>query len=224
MEVLIPPLGDSPLALSRLQVASGAEVVVFDEERDSLLYIAAGEGSLVLEGSHDISAGSATLVQAGERVELATTSELDVVHATVDPSADRHAPLGPREYVVQAADAAANAASGARSFQILFGPHNGSTRATLFLGYIPPGRAPWHYHLYDEIVWLPEGPGTLHSGAREEELGGGSAFRLRPREVHIVENVSTDTELVILGVFTPAGSPSAAYLTPDVAADYAFSS
>ena len=79
-------------------------------------------------------------------------------------------------------------ATGARSFQILFGPHNGSTRATLFAGFIPPGKAPWHYHLYDEIVWVPEGPGRLHLAEGSEELGAGAAFRLRPRQVHIVEN------------------------------------
>jgi hypothetical protein len=37
--------------------------------------------------------------------------------------------------------------------------------------------------------------------------------------VHIVENSSAD-EMTIIGVFTPAGSPSAAYLTPDVASEY----
>ena len=37
-----------------------------------------------------------------------------------------------------------------------------------------------------------------------------------------MENESTDREMAILGIFTPAGSPSAAYLTPDVAAEYRF--
>jgi hypothetical protein len=55
-----------------------------------------------------------------------------------------------------------------------------------------------------------------------EELGPGAAFRLRPREVHIVENASPDRELTIVGIFTPAGSPSAAYLEPEVAAEYRF--
>ena len=34
----------------------------------------------------------------------------------------------------------AGSATGKRSFQVLYGPHNGSTRATLFVGYVPPGR------------------------------------------------------------------------------------
>jgi quercetin dioxygenase-like cupin family protein len=119
-------------------------------------------------------------------------------------------------------EAGSEKATGARSFQILFGPHNGSTRATLFAGFIPPGKAPWHYHLYDEIVWVPEGPGRLHTGETTEEIGPGSAFRLRPRQVHIVENLSTVDQMTVIGIFTPAGSPSAAYLMPDVAAEYRF--
>jgi hypothetical protein len=51
----------------------------------------------------------------------------------------------------------------------------------------------------------------------------GVAFRLRPREVHIVENTQAEAELAVLGVFTPAGSPSAAYLEPDVAGSYVVS-
>jgi hypothetical protein len=38
--------------------------------------------------------------------------------------------------------------------------------------------------------------------------------------VHIVENTRADGELAVLGIFTPAGSPSAAYLEPGVAATY----
>jgi quercetin dioxygenase-like cupin family protein len=112
-------------------------------------------------------------------------------------------------------------ATGARSFQVLHGPANGSTRATAFVGYIPPGRAPWHYHLYDEIVWVLRGEGRLLIGDDVESLEPGVAFRLRPREVHIVENTAPVAELAVLGVFTPAGSPSAAYLTADVAETYA---
>ena len=129
---------------------------------------------------------------------------------------------GPRETVARIDDAETSAATGARSFQVLFGPHNGSTRATLFVGFVPPGLTPWHFHQYDEIVWIPDGPGRLHLGDEVEELAAGAAFRLRPREVHIVENASADRELTIVGVFTPAGSPAAAYLEPDVAAEYRF--
>ncbi len=217
----IPEIAGSPLALANLHLDGGDTLALGDADRDSLLYVFDGSGSL--DGGTGLETGSAALVLAGERGELrAGAGGLGAVLATVGPDADRHAPLGPRETVAKLDAAETSAASGSRSFQILFGPHNGSTRATLFAGFVPPGRAPWHFHQYDEIVWIPEGPGRLHLGDEVEELAARTAFRLRPREVHIVENASADRELTIVGVFTPAGSPAAAYLEPDVAAEYRF--
>ncbi len=221
-DALVPVLDDSPLALSGVHIGPGDSLTVSETAHDSLLYVYEGEGTVRFDAPHSLTPGTSLLVLAGEHAELSAEGELHAILATVGPDADRHAPLGAREHVVRLADAEARRATGSRSFQILFGADNGSTRATLFVGFIPPGKAPWHYHLYDEIVWVPEGPGRLHLGEGTDELGPGSAFRLRPREVHIVENASADREMAILGIFTPAGSPSAAYLAPDVAAEYRF--
>lgn len=216
MEFLIPRIADSALALESVRLDEGAELEVHETDLDSLLFSTAGSGALSLAGeTAAITGGSGALVLAGEEATfVAGAGGLGLIRASVGPAADRHAPMGPREVVVVLDDASSEHATGARSFQILFGPHNGSTRATLFAGYLPPGRAPWHYHLYDEIVWIPQGPGSLHLRGSEDALGPGSAFRLRPREVHIVENASTDRELTVIAIFTPAGSPSAAYLAP----------
>src|SRR5262249_39913546 len=81
--------------------------------------------------------------------------------------------------------------------------------------------ARWHYHLYDEIVWIWQGEGRFHTREGTEPLGPGSAFRIRPREIHVVENTSPTDELVVVGLFTPAGSPSAAYLAEDTNVPYA---
>lgn len=221
---LVPALEGSTLALSQRPVAPGGSLAIGDPESDSLLYVGAGSGSLTLGGNRlRLAAGSAGLVLAGEEARLeAGDTALHVVCAAVGADADRHAPLGVRETVTRLNDAGSQKATSDRSFQVLFGPHNGSTRATLFAGFIPPGRAPWHYHLYDEIVWVPSGPGRLHIGETTEELGAGSAFRLRPRQAHIVENPSADEKMTVIGIFTPAGSPSAAYLTPEIASEYRF--
>ena len=220
---LVPAVEGSELALALLELDAGASHPSVEDAHDTLFFVAEGSGSLSLRGETvSLEAGAAALVLAGEEAVLEATSELGVLRATVGPGADRHAPLGARQTVARLADAGAEGATGARSFQILFGPQNGSTRATLFVGYIPPGKAPWHYHLYDEIVWVPEGPGRLHLDESAQELAAGTAFRLRPRQVHIVENAG-EREMTIIGFFTPAGSPSAAYLTPEVAATYAFS-
>jgi quercetin dioxygenase-like cupin family protein len=220
---MIPPLDDSALALDRLTLARFAKEPIGHEDADTLVYVAAGLGLIELgEDAIVLEPQSAALVLAGEKRTLVALDDgIELVSASVGSDVDLHAPMGAREHVVKLGAADAQHATGARSFQILFGPHNGSTRATLFAGYIPPGKSPWHYHLYDEIVWVPDGPGRLHVADSTAELGPGSAFRLRPRQVHILENLGTE-EMTIIGVFTPAGSPSAAYLEPGVATAYPF--
>ncbi len=217
----MPPERGSELALDHLRLEPGASLDLRDELHDTLVFVLQGTGSCEadrLEGQ------AAVLVPAGEtRTLRAAADGIACVRATLGAATDLHAPMGPVEHVVALDHVEPGQATGARSFQVLHGPHNGSTRATLFVGYIPPGRAPWHYHLYDEIVWVLNGTGRLHLGDGAAELSPGCAFRLRPREVHIVENTAADVELAVLGVFTPAGSPSAAYLTADVAETYAIS-
>ena len=219
---VIAPIDDSVLALRTVVLAAGLTETIADPELDSLLFVSAGSGVLSTgESSSPLRTGSAALVLARESAMVQSTDGLELVVLTAGASTDLHAPMGARETVVSLDDAEQQQATGARSFQLLFGPHNGSTRATLFAGYVPPGKAPWHYHLYDEIVFVPAGPGRLHLEGTTEELGAGSAFRLRPRQVHSVENLGDDA-MTIIGIFTPAGSPSAAYLEPAIAAEYSF--
>jgi quercetin dioxygenase-like cupin family protein len=203
----------SELALTPVVLAAGGSRRIVNVADDCLAFVAGGAGELRLGGDvHAVGSGDAVLVPPGEAAELVAGADgLHAVVTTVGPYVDRHAPIGAREVVVATEQVEGGSATGKRSFQVLFGPHNGSTRATLFVGHIPPGRAPWHYHLYDEIVWVSEGPGQLHLEGGVEELGPGAAFRLHPREVHIVENAG-ESEMTVLGLFTPAGSPSAAYL------------
>lgn len=218
----LPPLDGSALASTTLRVAPGDSHLLAERERDTLLFVSAGSGALLLAGqAHAIHAGAATLVPAGEPATLSATREpLTALAATVGPDVDRHAPIGARELLTALEHVEPGTATGKRSFQVLYDATNGSTRATLFMGYIPPGRAPWHYHLYDEIVWVYRGAGRLHLESGVEELQPGAAFRLRPRELHVVENTEPVTELAVLGVFTPAGSPSAAYLPAGSVEEY----
>ena len=219
----VEPITDSALALAPRALDAGAATVLGESEADTLVYVSAGAGTITVgDETGALAARSAALVLAGEEASVVADEPLALVVMTVGPDVDRHAPMGRRALVTSLDTTDAQHATGARSFQVLFDADNGSTRATLFAGFIPPGKAPWHYHLYDEIVLVPEGAGRLHIGETIEDLVTGSAFRLRPREVHIVENPSTDRVLTIIGVFTPAGSPSAAYLTSDVAAEYRF--
>jgi quercetin dioxygenase-like cupin family protein len=211
---LVPPAAASQLSLAALALRAGDAADVAGGRTDALVFVTAGGGTLELDGAeHALALGSGALVRPDETARLtAGAGGLGAVVARVAPGEHRHAPMGDRAVAVALEAVESGPATGSRSFQILFGPHNGCLFATLFVGYIPPGAAKLHYHLYDEIVMVVDGDGRLHLGGEQTPLRAGTAFRLRPLERHIVENSSSDRELVVLGVFTPAGSPSAAYL------------
>jgi mannose-6-phosphate isomerase-like protein (cupin superfamily) len=83
-------------------------------------------------------------------------------------------------------------------------------QVTQFVGAIPPGRAPDHHHLYEEVICILDGEGTMWAGASSTPIASGSCIYLPRKQVHCVENRGT-SELRLLGVFYPAGSPAARY-------------
>ena len=85
-----------------------------------------------------------------------------------------------------------------------------SQQVTQFVGAIPPGRAPDHHHLYEEVICILDGEGTMWAGASSTPIATGSCIFLPRKQVHCVENRGTG-EMRLLGVFYPAGSPAARY-------------
>ena len=81
---------------------------------------------------------------------------------------------------------------------------------TQFVGSIPPGRAPDHFHLYEEVICILKGTGTFWAGQSSTPIGAGSCIFLPRQQPHCLENTGPD-ELRLLGVFYPAGSPTARY-------------
>ena len=86
------------------------------------------------------------------------------------------------------------------------------SEVTQFVGSIPPGRAPDHFHEYEEVLFILRGEGRMWAGKTSTPIGYGSCIYLPRRQVHCVENTGTG-ELRLLGVFYPAGSPAVRYET-----------
>ena len=84
------------------------------------------------------------------------------------------------------------------------------TEVTQFIGGIPPGRAPEHFHLYEEVICILDGVGVMHAGASSTPIAAGSCIFLPRKQRHCVENTGAG-ELRLLGVFYPAGSPAVRY-------------
>jgi quercetin dioxygenase-like cupin family protein len=209
----------SPLTLVHVQLEPGARWRLTPQDhqgdRHLLVYLLAGAGTLERddEPPQRLRAGSALLREPDDGAATIAGDDPGATLAVfgVGPTADLHAPLGPRDSVAELNLDVAAAATGSRSFQVLLGPENGCCRATMFVGVVPPGAAPWHFHNYDEIICVLRGEGVYHQASGPELTRPGSVVRIPPRTVHINENRSAE-EMHVLGVFTPAGSPSAAFL------------
>ena len=96
-----------------------------------------------------------------------------------------------------------------RWYRVLVDDAVGSS-ATQFVGSIPPGRAPDHFHQYEEVLFILKGEGRMWAGETNTPITSGSCIYLPKGQVHCVENTGAG-ELRLLGVFYPAGSPSVRY-------------
>lgn len=97
-----------------------------------------------------------------------------------------------------------------RWYRVLVDDEIGSEQVTQFVGSIPPGRAPDHFHEYEEVLFILRGEGRMWAGETNTPIGPGSCIYLPKKQLHCVENTGAG-ELRLLGVFYPAGSPAVRY-------------
>ena len=129
----------------------------------------------------------------------------EFVEALTSPISDspNHPPL------VRLADRPAQRTAD-RWYCVLVDDEVGSAQVTQFIGSIPPGRAPDHFHNYEEVLFILKGEGRIWAGKTNAPIAPGSCIYLPKGQVHCVENTG-EGELRLLGVFYPAGSPSVRY-------------
>ena len=183
-----------------------------DHARDEVLYVLGGAGYVTVAGeSHDVATGQAMFVARGTAWSIDGADGLLLLSVLVEdplPADATHAVIGTGERGV---------ATAGRAFDLFAHPDNGCASVTQFVGHIPPGRAPDHFHLYDEVGYILAGEGAFHVGDESAPLRPGSCFHLPARLVHSLENFGPG-EMQVLGVFRPAGSPAEAYYPDGTAA------
>jgi quercetin dioxygenase-like cupin family protein len=178
-----------------------------EHDADELLYVLQGRVALTVDGeSHDLREGAAAFVARGEPAVVAAAESSELVSVLVHDAEGATRPAA----VVDLGSAALGQATAGRQFLLGATPEVGCASATQFIGLVPPGRAPDHYHRYDEVIYVLHGEGVLHIGGESAPLRPGSCVHLPRTLVHCLENTG-DEELRLLGVFRPAGSPAEAY-------------
>jgi len=115
----------------------------------------------------------------------------------------------PKAPIVRLADRKAEKTED-RRYRVLIDDEVESKQVTQFVGSIPHGRAPDHFHPYEEVLVVLSGEGLMRAGEKDAPIAVGSCIYLPEAQTHCVENTGED-ELRVLGVFYPAGSPGEKY-------------
>jgi mannose-6-phosphate isomerase-like protein (cupin superfamily) len=205
--------------LRTLRAVAGHSIARETGDCEELLFVVSGRGSIVTAaGEHDVEPETGLLMGPGDHYEFVNSGPDDIfaVSVALHGSAGARSAAG----LSRLADATAQSATADREFRIVFDADSGCPAATQFVGYIPVGAAPPHYHLYDEVIYVLDGHGVTHMGGEQTPLRAGSAISLPAREVHTLAN-SGPGVMRVLGVFRPSGSPAAAYYPDGTAAQVA---
>jgi quercetin dioxygenase-like cupin family protein len=185
--------------------------------QDEVLYVLSGRGSATIGGDAvELAPGTAAYVARGTAWGVDGADRLEVLSVLVNDPLPAN---GATHAVVDADDAETGEATAGRAFRLLATPELGCGTVTQFVGYIPVGRAPDHFHRYDEVGYVLEGEGAAHIEGETVELHAGSSFHLPSGLVHCIENTGPG-EMCVLAVFRPAGSPAEAYYPDGTKAEY----
>jgi len=206
-------VGAERLVQRILTFPPGASSHRHNDNRDDIAYVVSGSGSLLLDGvSHELRPDLGIYLRAGETFTVVNTGSEDLVLVSVTaPPPEENDDGTERKVIVDVADQPVIPAGKDRQFKFVVNPDAGCREVTQFVGWIPPGRAPTHYHLYDEVMYILDGEGVLHlEGHPDTPISTGTCIHLPPPVEHCVENTG-ERPLRVLGVFHPAGSAAEAY-------------
>lgn len=175
--------------------------------RQGIFFVVEGSGSLeVGERSYSLEPEMGAYC-VDESFEIDNPGPDDLVTVLVVAPAQNGTRADPDRRTVRLTDRDSLPAGTDREFRYLVHRDTGCPDVTQFVGLIPPGRAPDHSHVYDEVVYVIEGNGLLHTQGESHPIGPGSCMHLPPLVTHALENL-TEAPMRVLGVFHPSGDPA----------------
>ena len=210
------PTGADAISLRILEFGPGVSPGLSNDESDEVWYVLEGSGTVVVDGNaYEVGPETGIYVRPGQTLSVENPGP-DVVRIVssqcpeLKQTARTREPSSP---IVRLSDRRALPTAD-RWYRVLVDQEMGSEQVTQFVGSIPPGRAPDHFHEYEEVLFILRGEGRMWFGDSNTPIGPGSCIYLPRRQVHCVENTGTG-ELRLLGVFYPAGSPAVRYEAAD---------
>lgn len=222
--------GASAISLRVLEFGSGLSPVIHNREADEVFYslehieggpVTSNQCIVAIDGQpFEITPQTGLYLRPGQTMIVENSENHPVVFVSAqcpEPASIEEAALPALRSIDQSdrfpgvrLSERAAIPTADRWYRVLVDDEVGSEQVTQFVGSIPPGRAPDHFHQYEEVLFILRGKGRMWAGQTNTHIGAGSCIYLPRKQVHCVENTGTD-ELRLLGVFYPAGSPSVRY-------------
>jgi mannose-6-phosphate isomerase-like protein (cupin superfamily) len=204
--------GAESISLRILEYEPGDSPVRSTDQFDEVLYVLEGHCTAVIEGDrYEVGPDTGIYVRPGHTFQVENPGP-QVVRIVSSQCPQLNEGTNAAEHlspIVRLSDRRALPTAD-RWYRVLVDEEMGSEQVTQFVGSIPPGRAPDHFHEYEEVLFILRGEGRMWAGEDNTPIGPGSCIYLPRRQVHCVENTGTG-ELRLLGVFYPAGSPAVRY-------------
>jgi mannose-6-phosphate isomerase-like protein (cupin superfamily) len=201
--------GAKAISLRVLEFGPGTSPMLSDPESDEVFYVLDGNCNVVIgDDEYEVEPETGVYLRPGQtlRVENNESEVVRFISSQCPAEPVKSSELPP---IVKLSDRRALPTAD-RWYRVLVDDEIGSEQVTQFVGSIPPGRAPDHFHEYEEVLFILRGEGRMWAGETNTPIGPGSCIYLPRRQVHCVENTGSG-ELRLLGVFYPAGSPAVRY-------------
>lgn len=201
--------GAKAISLRVLEFGPGTSPVLSNRDSDEVFYVLDGSCTVVIgKDEYEVGPETGLYLRPGQTLRVENSEVVRFISSQSPAEAVKSSELPP---IVKLADRRALPTAD-RWYRVLVDDEIGSEQVTQFVGSIPPGRAPDHFHEYEEVLFILRGEGRMWAGETNTPIGVGSCVYLPRGQVHCVENTGAG-ELRLLGVFYPAGSPAVRYET-----------
>jgi len=214
--------GAEAISLRVLEFGPGTSPGLRNRECDEVIYVLEGDCTVSIDDvAYEVGPATGVYLRPGQTLIVENRGPnvvrfissqcpeetFEIANGSVGSSSEQSSPI------VRLSDRRALPTAD-RWYRVLVDDEIGSEQVTQFVGSIPPGRAPDHFHEYEEVLFILRGEGRMWAGETNTPIGPGSCIYLPKRQLHCVENTG-DGELRLLGVFYPAGSPAVRYEAAD---------
>lgn len=219
-----PSEGAKKLAQFYFALDQGSSGNISFADSEVVLYLISGHTLINIAGREfPVQEGCGVHIRSGEAFSLHNASDTKLcLTATVCPGKDGFQILSDdpsgfdQRFPNRVIDAGQSErqASGDRFYRLLVGPQTQSENVTQFIGMIPRSKAPEHFHLYEEVIYILSGTGHLWAGETHTPVNAGSMIFLPAKQVHCLE-CTDPAGMLLMGCFYPAGSPAVNYAPTD---------